>query len=83
MGIVTQVPFLFDGTVEENIRFAAPNIIGGITQLANQIGNGEWLETFSNGLDTQVGERGAPTPWAAAVSGTDARFWRITRHFYP
>lgn len=23
------------------------------------IGKGEWLETFSNGLDTQVGERGA------------------------
>ena len=60
MGIVTQVPFLFDGTVEENIRFAAPTISReAITQLANQIGNGEWLETFSNGLDTQVGERGA------------------------
>lgn len=60
MGIVTQVPFLFDGTVEENIRFAAPNISREeITQLAHQIGNGEWLETFSNGLDTQVGERGA------------------------
>jgi ATP-binding cassette subfamily B protein len=60
MGIVTQVPFLFDGTVEENIRFAVPTISREeITQLANQIGNGEWLETFSNGLDTQVGERGA------------------------
>jgi ATP-binding cassette subfamily B protein len=60
MGIVTQVPFLFDGTVEENIRFAAPHISRDeITHLANQIGNGEWLETFSNGLDTQVGERGA------------------------
>ena len=60
MGIVTQVPFLFDGTVEENIRFAVPTISRvEITHLANQIGNGEWLETFSNGLDTQVGERGA------------------------
>ena len=60
MGIVTQVPFLFDGTVEENIRFAVPTISREeITQLANQIGNGEWLETFANGLDTQVGERGA------------------------
>jgi len=60
MGIVTQVPFLFDGTVEENIRFSAPAITREeITELAHQIGNGEWLETFSNGLDTQVGERGA------------------------
>ena len=60
MGIVTQVPFLFEGTVEENIRFAAPEISRDeILSLANQIGNGEWLETFSGGLDTQVGERGA------------------------
>jgi len=60
MGIVTQVPFLFDGTVEDNIRFAVPSISREeITHLANQIGSGEWLETFSHGLDTQVGERGA------------------------
>jgi ATP-binding cassette subfamily B protein len=60
MGIVNQVPFLFDGTTEENIRFSKPDITrADILQLAQMIGNGEWLETFSNGLDTQVGERGA------------------------
>lgn len=60
MGIVTQVPFLFDGTVEENIRFSKPGITTEeILQIANQIGNGEWLTTFSNGLETRVGERGA------------------------
>lgn len=60
MGIVNQVPFLFDGTIEENIRFSKPDITrADILQLAQMIGNGEWLETFSNGLDTQVGERGA------------------------
>ncbi|MGI6250456.1 MAG: ABC transporter ATP-binding protein [Anaerolineaceae bacterium] len=60
MGIVTQVPFLFEGTVEENIRFSKPEITREqILSLAHQIGRGEWLDTFSNGLDTRVGERGA------------------------
>ena len=60
MGIVNQVPFLFEGTIEENIRFAQPDISREeILRLASTIGNGDWLETFSHGLDTQVGERGA------------------------
>ena len=60
MGVVTQVPFLFEGTVEENIRFAKPDISREeILSLANEIGHGEWLETLSNGLDTNVGERGS------------------------
>lgn len=60
MGIVNQVPFLFEGTIEDNIRFSQPGISREeILKLAKTIGKGEWLETFSNGLDTQVGERGA------------------------
>ena len=60
MGIVTQVPFLFDGTVLENIRFAAPEISPEeVLRLAKRIGSGEWLETLSHGLETEVGERGA------------------------
>ncbi len=60
MGIVTQVPFLFEGSVEENIRFAKPDITRAeILELAQNVGQGEWLETLSNGLDTNVGERGA------------------------
>jgi ATP-binding cassette subfamily B protein len=59
LGIVSQVPFLFSGTVAENIRFSRPE--AGDTEiaaLARKIGNGEWLETLSNGLNTEVGERG-------------------------
>ncbi len=60
MGVVTQVPFLFEGTVEENISFAKPDISREeILALANEIGHGEWLETLTNGLDTNVGERGS------------------------
>lgn len=60
LGIVSQQPFLFAGTVLENICYACQN--GGsrqeVEKLAYQIGNGEWLETLPMGLDTEVGERG-------------------------
>lgn len=59
LGIVSQSPFLFSGTVAENIRYARPDASDEeILDLANQIGEGDWLETLSHGLDTQVGERG-------------------------
>jgi ATP-binding cassette subfamily B protein len=59
LGIVSQVPFLFSGTVAENIRYAAPDAAESeMLRLARQIGDGEWLETLPDGLDTQVGERG-------------------------
>jgi ATP-binding cassette subfamily B protein len=60
MGIVPQVPFLFSGTIEENIRYGCPVCDQDeILKIANQIGEGEWLETLPNGLDTEVGERGS------------------------
>jgi ATP-binding cassette subfamily B protein len=59
LGIVSQVPFLFSGTVAENIRYAAPGATEAeITAMARRIGGGEWLETLPNGLETEVGERG-------------------------
>ena len=60
MGIVSQVPFLFAGTVEENIRYGCPGCQReAILQVGHQIGDGEWLETLPNGLDTEEGERGS------------------------
>lgn len=59
LGIVSQVPFLFSQTVLENIRYARPQASEEeILALANRIGDGEWLETFPDGLHTEVGERG-------------------------
>lgn len=59
LGIVSQVPFLFAGSVAENIRYAAPKVKdAAIARLAKRIGEGEWLETLPDGLATQVGERG-------------------------
>ncbi len=60
LGVVNQVPFLFSGTVAENIRYAREEASDTeILELARKIGNGEWLDTLPDGLTTQVGERGA------------------------
>lgn len=60
LGIVSQAPFLFSGTVLDNIRYARPaTSVQEIERLARQIGGGEWLETLPDGLQTDVGQRGA------------------------
>jgi ATP-binding cassette, subfamily B, bacterial len=59
LGVVSQVPFLFDGTVAENIRYGRPGATDAdIEAMARRIGNGEWLETLPDGLNSPVGERG-------------------------
>ncbi|MFN7035578.1 MAG: ABC transporter ATP-binding protein, partial [Bellilinea sp.] len=60
LGIVSQSPFLFSGTVLENIQYSCKGASReDIESLAHQIGNGEWLEALPDGLLTQVGERGS------------------------
>src|SRR5512143_2702060 len=59
LGIVSQVPFLLSGSVADNIRYALPSVSDvEILAMARRIGDGEWLETLPDGLDTSVGERG-------------------------
>lgn len=59
LGIVSQVPFLFSGSVAQNIRYAAPDVSEAeMLEMAKRIGNGEWLETLPDSLHTEVGERG-------------------------
>lgn len=59
LGIVPQVPFLFSGTVADNIRYARPSATDAeIEALAHRIGGGEWLRALPGGLATDVGERG-------------------------
>ncbi len=60
LGIVSQVPFLFSGTVADNISYAVPGVSEGeMLDIARRIGGGEWLEILPEGLRTQVGERGS------------------------
>jgi ATP-binding cassette, subfamily B, bacterial len=59
LGIVSQVPFLFSGTVADNIRYALPQVTEPeMLEMAGRIGGGEWLEIMPDGLHTEVGERG-------------------------
>jgi ATP-binding cassette subfamily B protein len=59
LGIVSQIPFLFAGTVAENIRYGRPEVSDAeIEAMAGRIGEGEWLETLPDGLNSEVGERG-------------------------
>jgi ABC-type multidrug transport system fused ATPase/permease subunit len=59
LGVVTQVPFLFAGTVADNIRYARPNATDAeVTAVALQVGGGDWLDALSDGLSTEVGEQG-------------------------
>lgn len=60
LGIVSQTPFLFSGTIADNIRYSRPDATDAeIEAIALSIGQGEWLETLPDGLQTDVGERGA------------------------
>jgi ABC-type multidrug transport system fused ATPase/permease subunit len=59
LGIVPQMPFLFSGTVADNIRYARPEASDEqVAAVAQQIGRGDWLEALPQGLQTEVGEEG-------------------------
>lgn len=59
LGIVTQTPFLFTGSVIDNIRYAVPDLSDAqVEAIARQIGHGDWIESLPQGLRTDVGERG-------------------------
>ena len=60
LGIVPQQPFLFSGTILDNIRYGYREAtLDDINAIALSIGKGEWLDSMPDGLETDVGERGA------------------------
>jgi ABC-type multidrug transport system fused ATPase/permease subunit len=59
LGLVPQVPFLFSGSVAENIRYGRPDASDDdVAAAAHSLGE-EWLADLPEGLATDVGERGA------------------------
>ena len=59
LGIVPQTPFLFAGTVADNIRYGKPEAgEEEVIAAASRVGGGDWLEALPQGLATQVGEEG-------------------------
>jgi ATP-binding cassette subfamily B protein len=60
IGLVPQEPFLFSGTVRDNIRYGrAEATDAAVCEAAMHISQGDWLAGLADGLDTDVGERGA------------------------
>ena len=60
IGLGPQEPFIFSGTVREKICYGLREATdAGVLAAATQIGGGDWLADLPDGLDTDVGERGA------------------------
>jgi ABC-type multidrug transport system fused ATPase/permease subunit len=57
--VVPQTPFLFTGTVAENIRYGRPEASDAeVEAVARRVGGGFWLEALPQGLDTPAEEAG-------------------------
>lgn len=59
IGIVSQEPVLFSGTIADNILYANPDASRKEIIEAAQKSNCRFIEDFPDGLDTSVGPRGA------------------------
>jgi ABC-type multidrug transport system fused ATPase/permease subunit len=60
VGYVPQDPFLFGGTVAENIRYGRGDATDEqVLYAASHLGRGDWLADLPAGLGTEVGERGS------------------------
>ena len=54
---IPQNPYIFNGTVADNIRFYNPDALeAAVAEAADQAGLTGWLNTLDEGLDTRIGE---------------------------
>lgn len=59
IGVVFQEPNLFSGTIKENISYANPKASQKQIEKAAKAANAhEFIKSFENGYDTEIGERG-------------------------
>lgn len=59
IGVVPQEPFLFSGTIEENIRYGHPEAsLDDVVSAAKTVGAHEFIVHLEEGYSTPVGERG-------------------------
>jgi putative ABC transport system ATP-binding protein len=59
IGVVSQEPVLFSGTISENIAYGKPHATRAEIVRAAKKANCTFIADFPDGLDTQVGARGA------------------------
>ena len=60
IGLVPQDPFLFSGSVAENIHYSRPEADESeVCRAAELISGGDWIADLPHGLETDVDERGS------------------------
>lgn len=58
--VVPQEPFLFDGSIADNLRFARAGATeADLIRVVEDLGLGKWIEGLDEGLFTEVGPRGS------------------------
>ncbi|MHA1777737.1 MAG: ABC transporter ATP-binding protein [Promethearchaeota archaeon] len=59
MGLIPQTPFLWGDTLENNVKYGNPDATREeVLWALEQAGGGDWVNDLSNGLDTNIRERG-------------------------
>ena len=59
VGYIGQVPFLWNDTIENNIKYGLPNASReDVLSVLKQSGGVEWIEDLENGLNAKIMERG-------------------------
>ncbi|MGO8695889.1 MAG: ABC transporter ATP-binding protein [Rectinemataceae bacterium] len=60
IGLVSQDPFLFPGTIADNIRYAKADATEtDVEAAARSLGKGDWVDDLPSGLSTETGHRGS------------------------
>jgi ATP-binding cassette subfamily B protein len=59
LGYVPQEPFLFTGTVRDNVSYGRPEATDDeVAEVCRQVGLADWVEAQPDGYDTAIAERG-------------------------
>jgi len=60
LGVVPQEPFLFNGTIADNVSFSRPEATHAeVVEACQAVGLGQLLDRMPDGVDTPIHERGA------------------------